>query len=536
MKNLLFALASALLLNVTVLAQTNLLTIAESSDYTKTSTHQNVLDFMIELDQDSPYLRIETIGNTTEGKPIPMLILANPMLNSPEDLMNDDRLVIYIQANIHSGEVEGKEASQALARELIKNPDSDFFKNLIILIVPDLNADGNDKMSDQNRTNQNGPKSVGVRHNGQQLDINRDAMKLETPEMQAVVSQVYNSWDPAIVVDMHTTNGSYHVEPVTFTWQMNPNGDRNLINYMRDKMMPLVSETLREKYKTLNCFYGEFVDRGDRSKGWISYASETRYMTNYVGVRNRLSILNENYVYADYKSRVIGSYNLLLSILDFAVFNKNEIKNILANADQKSLNRGLNLAVADSFALKYKGRPTPNPETIMTYEVEPYKDVNGRTRYKKTDKQVNVTIPYIADYYATKQIAYPFAYILDINDKRIISHLQLHGIEIKQLNNDVFLEVESYKISNLKPAERLNQGHYLNTVKGEYVVESKEFKSGTYYILSSQKLGSLAAYLLEAESDDGLLKWNFFDRYIVPQWGRNYFPYPVYRLLQQTEL
>ena len=536
MKNVLLALASFLFSSLTVSAQLNPLTTAESSNYTKTSTHQDVLDFILKLDQNSPCLRIETIGKTTEGKPIPMLVLANPMVDSPENLKNDDRLILYIQANIHAGEVEGKEASQALAREMLKNPDSDFFKNLIVLIVPDLNADGNDKMSDKNRTNQNGPQSVGVRYNGQQLDINRDAMKLETPEMQAVVSQIYKRWDPAIVVDMHTTNGSYHVEPVTFTWQMNPNGDRNLINYMRDKMMPWVSETLDKKYKTLNCFYGEFIDRGDRSKGWISYASETRYMTNYVGLRNRLSILNENYVYADYKSRVLGSYNLLLSILDFAVANKAEIRTILAKADAKSLLRGLNPAKADSFALKYEGRPTPNPETIMTYEVEPYKDKNGRTRYKKLDKQVDVTVPYIADYYATEQIAYPYAYILDIADQKVIELLKLHGIELKQIKSDIELEVERYKISGLKPENRLNQGHYLNTIEGEFVVESKEFKAGSYYVLSSQKLGSLAAYLLEPETDDGLLKWNFFDRYLVPQWGGYYFPYPVYRLMKPIEL
>jgi len=536
MKNFVFALASILLFNVSGIAQKNLLTVAESSNYTLTSTHQNVLDFVNKLDNKSPYLRIENIGTTTEGKPIPLLIMANPMIDSPENLKNDDRLVIYFQANIHSGEVEGKEATQALVRELIKKPNSKIFKNLILLIVPDLNADGNDKMSDRNRTNQNGPKSVGVRHNGQFLDINRDAMKLETPEMRAVVGKIYNVWDPAIVVDMHTTNGSYHVEPVTFTWQMNPNGDRNLINYMRDKMMPWVSETLDSKYKTLNCFYGEFVDRGDRSKGWISYASDARYMTNYVGVRNRLSILNENYVYADYKSRVLGSYNLLVSIIDYAMKNKNEIKEILAEADKKSIYRSLDSSKLDSFALKYEGKPTPYPVTIMTYEVKPYKDDNSRTRYKKTDKQVDVTVPYIADYYATKQIAFPFAYILDVVDPKIISVLRLHGIEIKKLKNDIELEVEQYNIKSIKPAKRLNQGHYQNLIEGNFESVDKKFKAGTYYILSAQKLGNLASYLLEPETNDGLFIWNYFDRYLAPQWGSYYFPYPVYRLMQATEL
>lgn len=534
MRNLFFLFASILFLNIEVLAQTKLLTVAESSEYTLTSTHQNVLDFIQKLDKNNPHIHITTIGNTTEGRAIPMVILANPMIDSPQKLKNDSRLVVYIQANIHAGEVEGKEAAQALARDLLRNPQSDYFKNLIILIVPNLNADGNDKISPENRTNQNGPKAVGLRHNGQFLDINRDAMKLETPELQAVVSQIFNAWDPAIIVDMHTTNGSYHVEPVTFTWQMNPNGNRNLINYMRDNMMPSVSQTLKEKYQTLNCFYGEFIDRADYSKGWISYAAETRYMTNYVGVRNRLAILNENYVYADYKSRVIGSYNLLLSILDYAVLNKAEIKDLIAEADQQSLNRKTILH-ADSFALTYKGQPTPQHETIMSYETEFYQDENGRTRMRKTDKQVNVTVPYIADYYPVKQIAMPYAYLLEYPDKAILKLLKLHGIEVSQLNDTKTFEVESYKIKNLKPDNRLNQGHYLNSIEGEYQKVQKEFPQGTYYVKTNQKLGNLAAYLLEAESDDGLLKWNFFDRYLVPQWGNYYFPYPVYRSMQTTE-
>ncbi|MBN2238127.1 MAG: M14 family metallopeptidase [Bacteroidales bacterium] len=536
MKNILLFIGFLFVTTFSLFAQkTEFLTVAESSDYTLTSTHRDVLNFVNKADKDSPFLRIETIGYTTEGKPLPLLIFANPMIKSPKDLVNDPRLVVYIQANIHSGEVEGKEATQALTRELIKNPNSEIFKNIVLLIVPDLNADGNDKMSDQNRTNQNGPKSVGERHNGQFLDINRDAMKLETPEMRAVVGKIYNVWDPAIVVDMHTTNGSYHVEPVTFTWQMNPNGDRDLINYMRDKMMPWVSNTLRDKYQTLNCFYGEFVDRADRSKGWISYASEARYMTNYVGVRNRLSILNENYVYADYKSRVLGSYNLLLSILDYAIDNKAEIKSILNKADEKSRSMGSSKEI-DSLAIKYQGQPTPKPETIMTYEVEVIKDENGRTRYQKTDKQVDVTVPYIADYFATEQISIPYAYILNIADKKLIETIMLHGIELNQLSKDTELQVERYQIKKLTPDSRINQGHYLNNIEGDYVQETRVFKEGTYYIKSGQKLGKLAAYLLEPETDDGLLKWNYFDRYLVPQWGNTFFPYPVYRLIKPTDL
>ena len=144
-------------------------------------------------------------------------------------------------------------------------------------------------------------------------------------------------------MDCHTTNGSYHVEPVTFTWMVNPNGDNSLISYLRDKMMPEISATLLSKYKVENCFYGEFFDMMDPDKGWVMDACEPRYMVNYYGLRNRLGILNENYIYADFKSRVMGCYNLIHSLIDYAaVHHAPKLKGLIADADRRTIARGLN--------------------------------------------------------------------------------------------------------------------------------------------------------------------------------------------------
>ncbi|OFX84416.1 MAG: hypothetical protein A2W99_01460 [Bacteroidetes bacterium GWF2_33_16] len=511
-------------------AQFDFKTIAEESEFQSTSRHEDVIRFIEQLKNASPYIKVENIATTTEGREIPLLIVGNPLPNSPAEMVNDSRVVVYIQANIHSGEVEGKEASLMFVRDLLKNKNKDILRDVILLVCPNLNADGNERISTQNRTNQNGPAGVGVRYNSLFLDLNRDAMKVDSEEMHGVISNVLNRWDPSVILDCHTTNGSYHQEPVTFTWIMNPNGDRNLINYMRDKMMPQVSKILLDEYKTLNCFYGEFIDQRNYEQGWISYAAEPRYFSNYVGVRNRLGILNENYVYADYKSRVEGCYNLIQSLLDYSSKNKKEIKELVYQADQKMLTKGSDLAGTDLFALTYNGQPTPEKVTILTYEAEPYTDQNGRERFKKTDRKRTVTVPYIADYYPVESIKYPYAYILGIDDPRIMENLKIHGIQIERLADSVTLDIEKFEIEELKPAQRLNQGHYTNSVKGKYVKEIMHFKKGKYIIKTSQKLGNLAVYLLEPQSDDGLLLWNFFDRYLVPQWGRGYYAYPVYRV------
>ncbi len=512
------------------------LTTVERTNYEATSTYTEVMTFIGELQKQSEFIRIETIAITIEGRDIPLMIIGNPLPENVEDLKNDDRIVVYLQGNIHAGEVEGKEATQMMARDLLKYPESDIMKNVVILINPILNADGNEKFSTQNRKNQNGPESVGVRHNGQNLDLNRDAMKLETPEIRGLVMNVLNKWDPAISVDCHTTNGSYHEEPTTFVWMTNPNGDRNLINFMRDEMMPKVHRTLWEKYNVENIFYGEFIDRLDYSKGWISYAAEPRYLVNYIGIRNRLAILNENYVYADFKTRVNASYHLLLTILEYASENKKEIKKLLSEVDQATIARGMKPALTDSFAIKYKGLPTPEKITIKAIEADTIPGMKGYWRFKQSDRKSTVTVDYFADYFLTEGVRFPYAYLLTIKDLELIDVLKTHGIEMEQLSTGINLPVEKFMINKLTGSKRLNQGHYTNNIEGEFIVEEKVFTEGTYVIRTGQKLGSLIAYLLEPQSDDGLLVWNYFDRYLVPQWGGSYYPYPVYRLVEKQKL
>lgn len=527
--------ASVLLTSHLGFGQTELLTVAEKSDYSSTSTYADVMSFIDGLQKTSPFVKVENIAKSIAGHDVPMVIIANPLPQTPDQVGN--RIVVYIQANIHAGEVEGKEASLMLARELIANPSSEIMKNVVVLIVPILNIDGNEKISTKNRRNQNGPvNGVGIRYNGQNLDLNRDAMKLETPELSGVVENILNYWDPAITVDCHTTNGSFHEEPITFTWMQNPNGDRNLINYMRDDMMPSVQSTLRDKYNVENIFYGVFIDRMNYDKGWISYASEPRYFVNYIGLRNRLAILNENYVYADFKTRVVGCYYLLNSILEYAVEYKGEIKKLLTLADEMTIARGVSPASTDSFAIEYKAKPTPELITIKAYETDTIPGVKGYWRYKSSDRKRTVTVPYIADYFPTKSIRFPYAYVLSISDPEIISKLTSHGISVHQLEKKSKLQVEKFTIDELKGSSRLNQGHYTEKIKGKYVKEEKEFPEGTYIVMTNQKLGSLAASLLEPQAVDGLLTWNFFDRYLTPQWGSGYYPYPVYRILDYTDL
>ncbi|MBD3179021.1 MAG: hypothetical protein GF417_05160 [Candidatus Latescibacteria bacterium] len=513
-----------------------LLTVAEKSGFTDTSRYGNVISFVEELQKISGNIRVETLCRSVEGRDIPLLILGDPCPYSPGD-RGDDRAVIYFQANIHPGEVEGKEAVQMLARDILKGRHADLLEHLVILITPIFNADGNEKVSREHRSNQSGPDmGVGVRHNGQRLDLNRDCIKLESPEVRGFVDRVMGRWDPLLMVDCHTTNGSYHREPVTYSWPLNPNGSREIIRYMREEMMPQISRRLEDEHGTLAVPYGRFVDPARPEKGWRTYNENIRYLTNYVGLRNRFSILDENYVYADYRTRVYGCYNFLLAIARYVSEHRGIMKQMAAAADRKSVSRWKNISDEDHFVIETEVRPLKDKVLIRGYEMEVVSRENGWPRVRKKEKEVDYNLPYLADFVPSRTVRFPYAYLMEQPDPDVIDVILSHGIVLERLSEPAELEVEIFRTSEINNADYLYQGHYLTSLEGEYEKVKKEFPAGSLYITTAQPLGSLAAQLLEPESCDGLVTWNFFDRYLLSQWRRTILPYPVCRLAEPAKL
>ena len=512
-------------------------TTAESSDYAATSTYADVMGFIREVQKLSPLVRLETISTTTEGRAVPLLVIGKPLPADPLALRAGKRIAVYIQANIHAGEVEGKEAALALVRDILLDPKLPYLDRIVLLVAPIFNADGNDKMNADNRRGQNGPEKAGVRANGQNLDLNRDAMKQESPEIQGLVRNVLLRWDPVLLVDCHTTDGSYHEEPVTYSWPLCPNGDAALIKYQRDKMLPAIAATLEKTYHTLSVPYGDPRDFRDMSKGWQTFGHQPRYVTNYMGLRNRLAILDENYNYADFKTRVLGCYAFLRSILDYCDVHAEELARLVAEADQRTIERGLAPKETDTFGLDIEVKELPEKVTVRAYEVEvTTREGSPFPEIKRTDRKKTYVLPYFADFAPKRTARLPYAYLIPVFDRRIADRLRGHGVAVEKLSEPVTLEVEAFRLKEVKGADRLYQGHRPNQVKGEAAVEKREFPAGTLLVRLAQPLGSLAAYLLEPESDDGLLLWNAFDKFIAREWGRGVETYPVYKLYAPQNL
>jgi len=513
------------------------LTVAESSDFTATSTHSEVVRFIKQIQRMSPYLRTEKICTTLEGREVPLLVLGKPLPSGPAELKNDKRLVVYIQANIHAGEVEGKEASLMLVRDILLNEKLPYLDDLVILIAPNFNPDGNDRINTDNRRRQHGPsKGVGIRYNAQNLDLNRDGIKLESVEVQGMVKNVLNRWDPALFVDCHTTNGSYHQEPVTYTWAFNPNGDNGMIDYMHDTFMPFLQKNLKEKYDIMSVVFGDFIDSANPEKGWETAGPQGRYLTNYMGLRNRLAILNENYAYAEYKDRVWGCYYFLQSVFEHCSRDKKKIQKMIQKADERMVAHGYDPKTSDSFIVEYDQQAFDELVTIQGWEMKVTPREGRWPLVEKLEAKKTYTIPYFCKYVPKRSIDFPAGYFITVLEPDVLEKLKQHGIQIERLIDSLKVTVEGFKPSDIKSRERPYQGHHINTMQGEYFQEEKTFPKGTIFVSTAQRLGTVVAYLLEPECDDGLFAWNFFDRYLYPQWGRELKILPIYRLKKPVKI
>jgi len=506
-----------------------LLTRAERSAFTETTCYAEVLEFLHALDEESGRIRVEFFGVTAEGRPLPLAVCGDPPPAAPGDIDRDERTVVFIQANIHAGEVEGKEACLMLLREIVRGELSHLLEGTVLLVAPDFNADGNERVSKENRSWQFGPEhGVGVRSNAQSLDLNRDFMKAESPEVSAHLAGVLLRWDPDLLVDCHTTNGSLHREPITYAWPHNPLGDRSVAGFVREKLIPFAAaETLRrDGYHSIP--YGNWLDRRDPARGWRTYGCETRYGTNYWGLRNRLSVLIEIYAYADFETRVRSCLSFLRSLLEFARANGAGMRDVVRAADRKAAAGG------EKFFWEFKPQAYDKPITIMGFEPS----AGRRPDPRRPGKPAEYTVPYFGAFVpAGEGRELPgIGYVFPRGHVTVRDKLVQHGIVVEEIPEDIEAEVEVFEIDSIAPAENLYQGHRPTTLAGKWVKKRTVIRSGSWLVPAAQPLRMLAASLLEPESGDGLAYWNFMDRFITKgPWNPAPGTYPVWRYTSGAE-
>ena len=482
----------------------DLQTVAEKTAFKATASHAEVMQLCAKLADSSPLVKLAEMGKSGEGRSLPLLIVADPPVTTPDEARASGKLVVFLFGNIHAGEVCGKEALPILVREIVAKPGHPLLKHLVLLVAPIYNADGNERVAKTNRPGQVGPEEgMGQRANAKGLDLNRDFMKLEAPETRALVG-LLNAYDPALVIDTHTTNGSHHRYTVTYDGPKNPAGDRGVIAFASDRMFPEVASSFAQRSGLKAFWYGNFEDDHTR---WTSFPATPRFGTTYVGLRNRLSVLSEAYSYAPFQTRVEATRDFCLACLEFASDHRDEIRNLLADARKATIGAGRDPKPDDRVAIRTRARALPVKSTVLGF-VETEK--NGRSVATTEPKDYECAIE--RDFVASVAVARPFAYLIPPGHEKAVEVLQAHGIEVEPLSHSSRFDVEAERIDAVTRSRRPFEGHSIAEVVGSTIkAEARTVPGGTLLVRTGQPLGSLAVYLLEARSEDGLAAWNFFD-------------------------
>lgn len=484
-------------------ALASLQTRAERSNFTETSRYDDVLAFLKVVDEASPLVHVGSFGYTFEGRSLPLAVVGKLTDAKAATVRAGGKLRVYVQANIHAGEVEGKEAALALVRDLARGAHAEWLDTMVLLVNPIYNADGNEKVTLTSRGFQHGPiGGQGTRANAQGLNINRDNMKLDTPEARSMV-RLLNELDPHVMIDLHTTNGSRHAYHLTYETPNNPAIDPAIATEGRG-WMTRVREAIRTRDGWDFHAYGN-VSGQPPDRVWRTVEDLPRYTHNYWGLRNRFGILSETYSYLPFADRVVTNRRFLEEVLGYAHANAARLRELVAAADKASL-------VGQRLSLRSRPARASAPVEILMGEVE--EEVNpysGRVMHKRLDVRRPERMWEEATFESTESERVPRAYYVPASEKLAVERLRAHGIVLDRLERATTLPVEEFRIASTETTPQPFENHQERTVTGDYQPVERELAAGSFRVPMSQQLARLAFYLLEPLSNDGLLTWNVLD-------------------------
>ena len=502
---------------------------AERTNYTETSTHEDVMAFLDALEKAAPgKISRGSIGTTTQGRAQPYVIVSRPLVRTPFEAKASRKPIVYVQGNIHGGEVEGKESLQALLRDLVLEPRPNALDSIVLIAVPIYNADGNEAWGPQERmrSEQNGPAMVGQRPNAAMLDLNRDYIKNEAPETRASLA-MFAAWDPDVFVDLHTTDGSYHGYALTYSPSLHPAAMTGALApagpWTRDTLLPELRRRMRERrgYETFD--YGNFAGgpngRDDAASvvkgGWATYEHKPRFGTNYYGLRGGVSVLSEAYSHDPFETRVKATTAFVGELLSYV---GEQGRTVVARARAADAV----LAAGTKVPVPIRATMTKSPfdaavlvEVLQAMGDTVRHETGVRRGFKRTHQFTSVVMPVYDRFDATMTQTLPEAWVLDSSMTPVIERLRAHGIVAERLTRVWNGVGETFAIDSLVKAPRAFQGHHEVRLEGRWTRGALRFPAGSWVIAGRQPMALVAAIMLEPQSDDGLTTWNVFDDHLA---------------------
>jgi hypothetical protein len=488
-------------------SQPEWLTPAETANFEATPSYDETLAFLRKVQTRLPEMHLGFFGRSGQGRPLPLVVVSKEKAFTADKARQLPKPILLIQSGIHAGEIDGKDATLMILRDMALGQHREILDALTLVFVPIYNVDGHERVSPYNRPNQDGPRrGMGFRTTSGGLDLNRDFLKVASEEARSLIGLV-SAWRPHLHVDNHVTDGVDHDWVLTWAWAEAPQAPAPVDAWLRAHMPAVLAATEEAGYRTGP--YVDLEDRDDPRKGFSSWVGEPRFSSGYFPLRNRPSILVEMHSYKPYRQRVLGNRAFLLALMAEVA------------RDPAALTRAVQQAEAATVAL---GRPdAPPSEVAVVFEASPDKDrirfpvyafetrpslVTGGPilQYKRGEVR-EIEVPWQHTARIAKALPRPRGYLVLPGWPQIEQRLRSHGLRVELLTDPAEIEVETLRVAAPDFADRSYQGLTQVTAQVERRTERRSLPAGTLWIPADQPDFEVAVQLLEPEAPDSLLSW-----------------------------
>lgn len=487
------------------------LTKFEKSGFVSTADYTETMQYFQKLADNSSYAELFTFGISPQGRELKCLVISKDQVFTPIEIKKKNKSVVLIINGIHSGEIEGKDASKILLKEILVTKEKEYLiENTILLVVPIFSVDGHERKSKYNRINQNGPEEMGWRTTAQGYNLNREWMKTDAPEMQAMLKLV-SKWEPDFIIDNHTTNGADYQYTVTYQVERFANMSEATASWLDKKFVPYLVDNVEKNGFQIFPYVALKDWRAGLDSGIVDWASGPRLSTGYFALRNRPSLLVETHMIKPYKERVYSTLAVLQTTIDFVNRNADELIQLNEEADDQSIKRfyesrsfiPLSFRAGDSF------------EEVIFKGYEYYyenSEISGSKKLVYTDKPKDMKIKFYRDVQPTDSVQPAKAYLIPAEWKELVERLKLHGVKVEQLTEEKTFDVKKYKFKNVKLNGFSNEGRQRANFEIENFSETVNVLRGTYLVSTNQPNVKIITHLLEPKSPDSFVQWGFMNQ------------------------
>lgn len=482
----------------------------ESSNYLETVTYEECIEFSKLLAEKSALINYQEIGLSPQKRAIPLLIVDKDGLTNAEQIKATGRIILFVQAGIHAGEPDGTDAGFLLLRDMaIHQKNLQLLENVSILFIPSFNVDGLARMSPYNRINQNGPIEMGWRANSNNLNLNRDYMKADSPEMKAWL-HMFNEYLPDLFIDCHTTDGADYQYVATYALETFGNMDDGLTKWMKSKYEPYLIEKMEAK-NTPIFPYVSFKNWHDPRSGLIRSVGTPMISQGYTALQNRVGLLIETHMLKPYKPRVYATYDLIVGTLESMNKDHEKIKSLNHNADLKMSSRKNG---PKNMTVQYKVNMQDSAQVdFLGVEYDIVKsDLTGGDWFQYSNKPSAFKLDLFEKQLPKEIIELPMAYIIPVEWPQVQEVLKAHGIQYFITTEKKKINIEAYTFEKQKWGNSSFEGRQ-NLRSFELITDEREteYEAGAMVVPVRQRAAKVLVYLLEPKADNSFASWGFFN-------------------------